>query len=79
MSMPGLINFGYVVSDTFEADSSQVNGFMFGTWEFPGDVMLTVDWSITSGENGGTIVRLGHGERHGPSHFQQPISATILT
>ncbi len=54
-----LLNFGNVVSDTFEADSSQVNGFMFGAWEFPGDVMLTVDWSITSGENGGHLFGSG--------------------
>ena len=25
-----------------------MNGFTFGTWEYPGDVAQTVDWSITS-------------------------------
>jgi hypothetical protein len=53
------INFGFIVSDTFEADSSQVVGFMFGAREFPGDSLLTVDWSITSGENGGQVLGSG--------------------
>jgi PEP-CTERM motif len=49
------INFGYVVSDTFVAGSATTIGsFSFGVWEFPGDTMSSVDWSITSGENGGT-------------------------
>jgi len=52
------INFGYIVSDTFTASSS-VTGFSFGTWEFPGDVLTSVDWSITTGENGGTVVGSG--------------------
>src|SRR5271166_1383401 len=30
---------------------SGVSGFSFGVWEFPGDVMTAVDWSITTGEN----------------------------
>jgi PEP-CTERM motif len=47
------INFGYVVSDTFTltADGS-VNTISFGVWEFPGDTMQTVDFSITQTENG---------------------------
>ena len=53
------INFGYIVSDTFVADSSQVIGFTFGAREFPGDSLLTVDWSITSGENGGQVFGSG--------------------
>ena len=53
------INFGYVVSDTFVADSSTVTGFMFGVWEFPGDTLTHVDWSITSGENSGTVYGSG--------------------
>jgi hypothetical protein len=56
------INFGYVVSDTFVAGSgfnSAVTGFAFGFWEFPGDVMSSVDWSITSAENGGTVYGSG--------------------
>ena len=53
------INFGYIVSDTFVAGGSSVNGFSFGTFQFPGDIMLSVDWSITSSENGGTVFGSG--------------------
>ena len=53
------INFGNVVSDTFEADSSQVTGFMFGAWELPGDTLLSLDFSITSAENGGQVFGSG--------------------
>jgi len=54
-----IIDFGYIVSDTFVAAGSVVNGFSFGTFQFPGDVMLSVDWSITSGENDGTVYGAG--------------------
>jgi len=53
------INFGYVVSDTFPGFGGSVTGFSFGVWEFPGDTMSSVDWSITSGENGGTVYGSG--------------------
>ncbi len=48
------INFGYVVSDTFTvgAGGGSVNNISFGVWEFPGDTMSTVDFSITDTENG---------------------------
>ncbi len=47
------INFGYVVSDTFTlASAGTVTGVSFGVWEFPGDTMQTVDYTITSTENG---------------------------
>ena len=50
------INNGYIVSDTFTLISdSTVGGFDFAAWEFPGDSVLTVDWSITLQENGGTM------------------------
>ncbi len=52
------INFGYIVSDSFVAFGT-VTGFSFGVWEFPGDVMSSVDWSITSGENGGALYGSG--------------------
>jgi len=48
------INFGYVVSDTFVADGG-VDGFSFGVWEFPGDTLTSVHWSITSGPLAGPI------------------------
>ena len=54
------INFGYVVSDSFNlAFDSTVQGFNFGVWEYPGDKTLTVDWTITSGEYGGTLYASG--------------------
>jgi hypothetical protein len=52
------INFGYTVSDTFVAEGSLMS-IEFGTWEFPGDTMLTVDWSVTTAENGGTTLGSG--------------------
>ena len=48
------INFGYIVSDTFIGSGGVVTGFQFGLWEFPGDKMTSVQWSLTSGENSGT-------------------------
>jgi PEP-CTERM motif len=48
------INFGYVVSDTFIANDEQptfVTGFAAGVWEFTGDMVTSVDWSITASEN----------------------------
>ena len=54
------INFGYIVSDTFNVSAATtVDGFDFGVWEFPGDVLSSVDWSITTGENGGTTLGSG--------------------
>jgi hypothetical protein len=53
------INFGYVVSDTFTVDASAVQGFDFTVWAYPGDTALTVDWSITSAEFGGTTYGSG--------------------
>ena len=52
------INFGYIVSDTFNAGGS-VSGFSFYAWLFPGDKVTSVDWSITSGENSGTTLGSG--------------------
>ena len=54
------INFGYVVSDSFTVSSATtVAGFDIGVWEYPGDTALTVDWSITSAEFGGTTYGSG--------------------
>ncbi len=60
------INFGYIVSNSFKCCKSgtlgpasygdgTVSGFQFAVWEFPGDTLTSVDWSITSNENGGTV------------------------
>jgi hypothetical protein len=40
------IGMGLVVSDSFNAGGT-VNGFEFGIWDQPGDLLLSVDWSIT--------------------------------
>ena len=53
------INFGYVVSDSFVNSGSAVTGFDIWAWEYPGDVMTSVDWSITSAPNGGTVYGSG--------------------
>jgi PEP-CTERM motif len=52
------INSGYVVSDTFYAGGTST-GFSFGAWEYPGDTLTSVDWSITTAENGGTTIGSG--------------------
>ena len=50
------INSGFVVSDTLTIASggSSVSGMNFGAWLFPGDVLDSVQISITSEPNGGT-------------------------
>jgi hypothetical protein len=54
------INFGYIVSDSWvEQSATTVTGFYLYLWEFPGDTVSQVDWSITSGENGGTVYGSG--------------------
>ena len=81
------INSGYIVSDTFTlTSSSTVGGFDFAAWEFPGDKVLSVDWSITSLENGGTVY--GEGTANVTQQFistnaygyeEYEVSATGLT
>jgi hypothetical protein len=54
------INFGYIVSDTFTlANNASMTSFAFGAREFPGDRVISVDWSVTSGENSGTVYGSG--------------------
>lgn len=49
------INFGRVTSDSFTLGSdASVDGLAFGAFTFPGDILQTVDVSITSSEFGGT-------------------------
>jgi uncharacterized repeat protein (TIGR03803 family) len=48
------INFGFVISDSFTAASPTVTGMNFGAWLSPGDVLDSVEISITSQPNGGT-------------------------
>jgi PEP-CTERM motif len=66
------INFGYIVSDTFVPDRDSVTGFMFGAWEFPGDTLTSVGWSVTQGENFGTVY--GSGTASGSNLTDQFIS-----
>jgi Bacterial Ig-like domain (group 3)/FG-GAP-like repeat len=48
------INFGFAVSDNFPvAGPSLLSGMSFAAWVLPGDVLQTVDVSITSAEFGG--------------------------
>ena len=55
------INFGFVVSDTFTlANNSTVGGFDMAVWEFKGDTVLTVGWSVTAQENFGTLYGSGN-------------------
>ena len=49
------VNFGFIVSNTFTVGSggATVNGLEFGAWIFPGDVLLSIEVSITDSEFGG--------------------------
>ncbi len=60
------VNFGYVVSDTFNVANSgtTISGASFGMWLFSGDTLTSAELSITSGENGGT------------SYFDQTVNFT---
>ena len=60
------INFGYVVSNTFTCCGlDPIYRFSFGVWEYPGDTLTQVDWSITSAENGGTVYGQGTATSNG--------------
>ena len=49
------INFGFAVSNSFVmSNASTVDGLNFAAWLFPGDVMESLEVSITSSEFGGT-------------------------
>jgi hypothetical protein len=53
------INFGFIVSDTFNVpfsgDGATISGASFGMWLLPGDTLSTAEVSITSQENGGMV------------------------
>jgi hypothetical protein len=67
------INFGYVVGDTFILlNNSTVTGFNFGVWEYPGDVLTSVDWSVTMYFDSGTVY--GSGTASGSNLSEQFIS-----
>ena len=49
--------YGYAVSNSFGLTSaSLVTGFQYGIWAYPGDVPLSVDWTISSQQQGGGTV-----------------------
>src|SRR5271167_4252891 len=67
------INFGFVIGDSFTLlNNSTVGGFNFGVWESQGDVLTSVDWSITSYPVGGTVY--GSGTASGRNLTDQFIS-----
>lgn len=67
------INFGFVIGDSFTLlNSSTVGGFNFGAWETAGDVLTSVDWSITSLPVGGMVY--GSGTASGKNLTDQFIS-----
>jgi PEP-CTERM motif-containing protein len=50
------INFGFEVSDSFNlSNPGQVSGLQFAVWLMPGDVLQSIEVSMTSGEFGGTV------------------------
>ena len=54
------INSGFIVSDTFTlAVSATVRDFDIWLWELPGDTVTSIEWSITSQENGGFVFASG--------------------
>jgi hypothetical protein len=54
------INYGFVIGDSFTLlNNSTVGGFNFGVWEYGGDVLTSVDWSITADPVGGTVYGSG--------------------
>ncbi len=68
------INFGFVVGDTFTLlNNSTVGGFNFGVWEYPGDVLTSVQWSVTQYFDSGTVY--GSGVASGKNLTDQFISS----
>jgi hypothetical protein len=53
-------------------NNSTVGGFNFGVWEFPGDALTSVGWSITSQPDYGTVY--GSGTASGKNLTDQFIS-----
>src|SRR5437868_908667 len=51
------LNFGFFVDDTFEisSGSARVTGMDFGVWLLPGDVLQSVELTITSQPDYGTF------------------------
>ncbi len=59
---------GFIVSDTFTVSSGQtVTGFELGVWNEGSDPMTSLQWSLTAGENSGTIYGSGVAKSSGGS------------
>jgi hypothetical protein len=60
------IAFGYVVSDTLDLSANQtVTGFAIGIWNEDYDTMTSLQWSLTSAENSGTVYGSGTAQSSG--------------
>jgi hypothetical protein len=67
------INYGFVIGNSFTLlNNSTVGGFNFGVWESRGDVLTSVDWSITEYPVSGTVY--GSGTASGKNLTDQFIS-----
>jgi len=55
------ISGGSIVSESINLNSSRSNVYdiQLGVWMLPGDSLLSLDWSFTSLENGGTVYASG--------------------
>jgi PEP-CTERM motif len=54
------MSFGYIVSDSFNISSNQnVTGFLLGVWNVGTAPVTSLQWSLTSGENSGTVYGSG--------------------
>jgi len=78
------INDGFVVTDTFYVNTNvRVSGFDFWVWEFPGDRVLRVQWSISSEPFGGTIYGRGttltHDVFQGQNEYGYDIDKVTIT
>lgn len=63
------INFGFTVSNSYVAGGTSVTGFAFGAHEFPGDMVTSVEWTLSTGPcsdpQGGCGTILGSGTASG--------------
>ncbi len=63
------LNFGFTVSDSYVAGGTSVTGFAFGAHEFPGDMVTSVEWTLSTGPcsdpQGGCGTILGSGTASG--------------
>ena len=84
------INFGFVVTDTFTVSTANVTlgSLAFGAWLFQGDVLQSVEVSVTSEAFGGRRISMGSSMSPSPvarristgsTFAPKPASSTDLT